>query len=726
MNKMVHMKNKIIPLVIIFLNMVIMAMVMESAYYIQEFMYGKIWIFALLPITAVMGFIGMFIGKEIWYKLAFASLMVISLYFLYHQIQTIDIRAIPTDVGRINSSIMAGEDILFEDFLNTLKLMMVIGSTILSITIYIFPYNMVILDMGLLLFLWIVDYYNNSYEYVRFFVPIWAFSILFYRTTLLDREVRVFKVNRNRRLFEAVIMTLIITVASLFINIDAKGIYTDRLWNYFNGQVVTQSSINGKIIDDPFNISMSGYNNSDSILGGNIVMNEEEVFFAVGDGPIYLRGNVKTDYLGDRWSKEFQEYEPVSSITEEKIRYYEGAAGGQALSVLEIRPIREMTSNLFSSIYTRDIAFSNNLALLYYDSEFDLFTSNKTVNNNYFITYFDEEQISSGLSVYQSQTVKGENYFAQYGEYLSVSETVSQRTRDLVAGLVNDSMSDHEKASVLTEYLKTSYAYTLTPGDLPEGSDFVDHFLFENQVGYCVHFGTALTVMLRIAGVPARYVEGFKMSEEIQDGRYVVRNSDAHAWTEVLIDDGNGIWKIFDATGTPRELIFDDEPEEVDEEEVETPSETPEDEENPDPENPRDDEEVTEDEAEQRTGRNIALFIIVILSAGFGSRIAYRKWKIERMMGSESLKPYFMEINRALSFMYYTRKSGETYLEMARRMRDDELKEVYTQLVQEVYREEYSGEKGEFSRRRELYEDVYDIVKGYRGPVYAYFHKYIW
>jgi len=722
---MIQMKNKIIPLFIIFLNMFIMAMVMESAYYIQEFMYGKIWIFALLPITAVMGFIGMFIGKDVWYKLAFATLTGLSLYFLYHQIQTIDVRAIPTDVGRINSAIMSGQDILFEDFLNTLKLMMVIGSSILSITIYIFPYNMVILDMGLLLFLWIVDYYNNSYEYVRFFVPIWAFSILFYRTTLLDREVRVLKVNRNRRLIEAVIITLIITLASLFINIDAKGIYTDRLWNYFNGQVVTQSSINGRIIEDPFNISMSGYNNSDSILGGDIVMDEEEVFFAVGDGPIYLRGNVKTDYLGDRWSKEFQEYEQVDSISDEKIRYYEGIAGGEALNVLEIRPIREMTSNLFNSIYTRDMAFSNNLALLYYDEEFDLFTSNKTVNNTYFITYFDEEIISENLSAYVSQTVKDEIYYTRYGEYLSISETVSQRTRDIVAELVNDSMSDHEKAAVLTEYLKSSYSYTLTPGDLPEDADFVDHFLFENPVGYCVHFGTALTVMLRIAGVPARYVEGFKMSEEIQDGRYVVRNSDAHAWTEVLIDDVNGIWKIFDATGTPRELIFDDEPEEVDEDDVETPSETPEDEEDPDTETPDDDEVITEEEIQQKTNRNIALVVIGLLLLLAGLRAAYRKWKIERMMDSDSLKPYFMEVNRALGFMYYSRKPGETWLEMAGRVKGDELKEAYTELVQEVYKEEYSGEKGEFRRRRELFDDVYGIVKGYRGPLFYYLHKYI-
>ena len=56
---MSKMKNLVIPLVMIFINMIIMAMVMESAYYIQGFQYGEIWIYAILPITTVLGLIGM-------------------------------------------------------------------------------------------------------------------------------------------------------------------------------------------------------------------------------------------------------------------------------------------------------------------------------------------------------------------------------------------------------------------------------------------------------------------------------------------------------------------------------------------------------------------------------------------------------------------------------------------------------------------------------------------
>lgn len=725
---MSKMKNLVIPLVMIFINMIIMAMVMESAYYIQGFQYGEIWIYAILPITTVLGLIGMLKGENIWYRLGFFFVILVSIYILYYRVKTIDIGAIPEDISIINSAIMKGEDIQFENFLNTMKLLMVVGSAILSVTLYIFPYNMVILDMGLLLFLWIVDYYNNSYEYVRFFVPIWAFSILFYRSTLYDREVKVLKVNRNKRLLQGVIFTLIITLASFFIDIEEKGIYSDRLWNFFNGQVVTQNSINGRNIDDPFSISMSGYNNSESKLGGDIVINEEEVLHAVGDGPIYLRGSVKVNYLGDRWTKEFRDYLETGSIVEEKISYYEEVAGNEEMNILEIRPIKEMTSHLFNSIYTRDMAISNNLALLFYDEKYDVFTSNKTVTNDYFITYFEEEQVRAHLAEVASPSARDEAFLANYAEYLQISETITTRTMDLVFEIIEPTMSNQEKAQVLTDYLKTNYTYTLEPGDLPEGEDFVDYFLFENPEGYCVYFGTALSNMLRIAGVPTRYVEGFKMAEETDGGRFIVRNSDAHAWTEVLIDEENDIWQIYDATGTPRELIFNEETEETPEEgeeAVEDPETPVDDEEDPLNPQPEDEVEETPEERQERVSRNILLSIISALLILFALRVAYRKYRIQKMMKSSSLKPYFREVNRGLSFMYYSRKQGETYLEMADRIRDDELRESYTNLVEEVYREEYSGEKGDFSRRPELYDDVYGIVREFRGPVFTFIKKFI-
>lgn len=724
---MSRLKNKVIPLMIIFFNMIIMGMVMESAYFIEGFKHTEIMVFALLPVLMVLGFLGTLKGENNYYRIGFFLLGAVSAYFLYQAVKTIDLFQIPSDIAVINATIMDGLSIQFTDFLNVVKVMMLTGAVILSITLYIFPYNMVILDMGLLLFLWIVDYYGNTYEYARFFVPVWAFSLLFYRTTLVDQEAKVLKVNRNRRLVEAVVLTLIITIGSAFIDIEAKGVYSDRLFNYFNGQVVPQGSITGASIRDPFGIAMTGYNDSETLLGGNISINEEEVMRAFGEEPIYLRGTVRTEYLGDRWARDVIEYEPNGSLSSEKAAYYERLTVNEDLRRIEIRPIAEMTSNLFSSIYTKEVSFSNNLALLFYNDERSTYTSNKTVINNYDITYFRENLIEDHIRRLP-KNVRASDFYMEYGPYLQIYQTLTPRTVDLVNSLVDDSMRNYEKAEVLTNYLRENYSYTLTPGNLPENTDFVDYFLFEVEEGYCVYFGTALTVMLRIAGVPTRYVEGFKMSEEAIDGEYIIRNSDAHAWTEVLIDEENDIWQIFDATGTPRELIYGEEPEDEEnqegEEGVETPSETPETE-VPAQEGGTDvPGQSPEEQKIEQTRRNVILLILGLLFLVVVSRAAYKKARLQRMMSSGSLKPYFREMLKLFSFIYYRKESGETYLEMAARIKDEEIRTQMETLVTEVYKEEFSGEPGEFTQRVEFYEDVYGIVKDYRGPIFAFMKKH--
>ena len=64
----------------------------------------------------------------------------------------------------------------------------------------------------------------------------------------------------------------------------------------------------------------------------------------------------------------------------------------------------------------------------------------------------------------------------------------------------------------IANLVRTSGEYTLSPGTTPEGRDFVDYFLFENQKGYCVHFASAAVALLRSQGIPARYAEGYAVN----------------------------------------------------------------------------------------------------------------------------------------------------------------------------------------------------------------------
>ncbi|MEP7061503.1 MAG: DUF3488 and transglutaminase-like domain-containing protein [Betaproteobacteria bacterium] len=119
------------------------------------------------------------------------------------------------------------------------------------------------------------------------------------------------------------------------------------------------------------------------------------------------------------------------------------------------------------------------------------------------------------------------------------------RTRELAQSLRAQHPDDRGYIrAVLAMFHDEAFVYTLTPPLLP--SDPVDMFLFDERRGFCEHFASAFTVLLRDAGIPARVVTGYQGGEINPRGGYmIVRQSDAHAWSEAFID---GEWHRFDPT----------------------------------------------------------------------------------------------------------------------------------------------------------------------------------
>jgi len=99
--------------------------------------------------------------------------------------------------------------------------------------------------------------------------------------------------------------------------------------------------------------------------------------------------------------------------------------------------------------------------------------------------------------------------------------------------------------SVLTKFGSEEFYYTLQPPALDANA--VDDFLFNTRRGFCEHFASAFTVMARSVGIPARIVTGYQGGEfNPMGGYFTVRQSDAHAWTEVWLE-GQG-WQRIDPT----------------------------------------------------------------------------------------------------------------------------------------------------------------------------------
>ena len=124
------------------------------------------------------------------------------------------------------------------------------------------------------------------------------------------------------------------------------------------------------------------------------------------------------------------------------------------------------------------------------------------------------------------------------------TEGVSDRTAALAADIIKDCDTDYEKAFALEQYFEEQgYVYDQ---DFEPEDKTIDYFIFESKTGICTSYATAMVLMARSQGLPARYVEGFAAYERAPDGRYVIRDSHAHAFVEVYIS-GVG-WMTFDPT----------------------------------------------------------------------------------------------------------------------------------------------------------------------------------
>lgn len=130
--------------------------------------------------------------------------------------------------------------------------------------------------------------------------------------------------------------------------------------------------------------------------------------------------------------------------------------------------------------------------------------------------------------------------------YLEVPPQLDARIPKLAAKIAASSKNDYDKATDIERYLMSHYSYTLNLTG-PRAKDPLANFLFVRRSGHCEYFASAMTIMLRSIGIPARYVTGF-LPGEFNDvgGDYIIRESDAHAWVEVYFPSYG--WITFDPT----------------------------------------------------------------------------------------------------------------------------------------------------------------------------------
>lgn len=158
------------------------------------------------------------------------------------------------------------------------------------------------------------------------------------------------------------------------------------------------------------------------------------------------------------------------------------------------------------------------------------------------VSIADEESLRADSNRYPAWITK---------TYLQLPAELPRRVRDLAETLTANDSNPYDKAAAIEAYLRTHITYNENVSAPPPGQDGVDYTLFDRPEGYCNYYASAMAVMLRSIGIPARVASGYATGN-YQDGAYHVVEANAHAWPEVYFPTYG--WIEFEPTTNKPEI----------------------------------------------------------------------------------------------------------------------------------------------------------------------------
>ncbi|WP_417848203.1 transglutaminaseTgpA domain-containing protein [Thalassoglobus sp.] len=168
-----------------------------------------------------------------------------------------------------------------------------------------------------------------------------------------------------------------------------------------------------------------------------------------------------------------------------------------------------------------------------------------SVDRNRIVDRQSEPNVVSYSVIVESQPSRDEGVVSS--DFLQLPGHLDERVLQAAQELFADAESPQEKIQLVQQYFQRNFQYRLGV-DLPSGEDPLGYFLEHRPPAHCEFFATASAILLRLGGVPSRYVTGYLAQEQsTADKMWVARSKDAHAWVEAY-DSDQQRWVLVEST----------------------------------------------------------------------------------------------------------------------------------------------------------------------------------
>ncbi|MDL2206086.1 hypothetical protein LJC33_04115 [Eubacteriales bacterium OttesenSCG-928-N13] len=306
-----------------------------------------------------------------------------------------------------------------------------------------------------------------------------------------------------------------------------------------------------------YSLYPDGFQPQGEPLGGPADPNDHPVMVVESNDTLLLRGSIKRTYTTYSWNNtsvnnRYLFVDPTKRSTRDVIfdsARLDGVNTGNAFQQVsaKVTMLSEGISTLFVPHRVTDLSAGLDNAIYYNTSGEVFLTRGVTEGDTYEFTAVaptgDTRAMEQLLQSMQNE--QDSQYQAAAGEYGSLPHGIESGVYELAQRLTEGESSPYQKALALQSYLMENYTYSLDVPYPPTNRDFVSYFLLDSEQGYCSYFASAMTVMARMAGLPARYVEGYMVTPGGAEGK-IVTGRNAHAWVEIYF---NGVgWVSFNPT----------------------------------------------------------------------------------------------------------------------------------------------------------------------------------